>query len=86
SYFFEQPQTYDLASVKPKWNDQKADFFKEYIDQLANLDDIQPEREEPAFKAFAEAKGLKIGDVMMPFRIMLVGSKFGPHVFDIVAL
>jgi glutamyl-tRNA synthetase len=23
---------------------------------------------------------------MLPFRIMLVGGKFGPHVFDIVAL
>jgi glutamyl-tRNA synthetase len=85
-YFFEQPQNYDLASVKPKWTDQKAEFFKEYIDKLAGIDVIQPEREEPAFKAFAEEKGLKIGDVMMPFRIMLVGSKFGPHVFDIVAL
>ena len=23
---------------------------------------------------------------MLPFRIMLVGGKFGPHVFDIAAL
>ncbi|MEN0055187.1 MAG: glutamate--tRNA ligase [Mucilaginibacter sp.] len=85
-YFFEQPQTYDLASVKPKWTDAKAEFFKEYIEKLANIDTILPEREEPALKAFAEEKGLKVGDVMMPFRIMLVGGKFGPHVFDIAAL
>ncbi|MDN3550767.1 glutamate--tRNA ligase [Mucilaginibacter aquaedulcis] len=84
-YFFEEPKSYDLASVKPKWNDQKGDFFKEYIEKLANIEAIQPELEEPAFKAFAEEKGMKIGDVMMPFRIMLVGSKFGPHVFDIAA-
>ncbi len=29
---------------------------------------------------------LKPGEVMMPFRIMLVGGKFGPHVFDIAWL
>jgi glutamyl-tRNA synthetase len=33
-----------------------------------------------------EEKALKAGDVMLPFRIMLVGGKFGPHVFDIAAL
>ena len=33
-----------------------------------------------------EEKGFKMGDVMLPFRIMLVGGKFGPHVFDIAAL
>jgi glutamyl-tRNA synthetase len=29
---------------------------------------------------------LKPGEVMLPLRIMLVGGKFGPHVFDIAAL
>jgi glutamyl-tRNA synthetase len=29
---------------------------------------------------------MKPGEVLMPFRIMLVGGKFGPGVFDIVAL
>ena len=41
---------------------------------------------EVKFKSLAEEKGLKTGDVMLPFRIMLVGGKFGPHVFDIAAL
>ncbi len=41
---------------------------------------------ENHFKALMEEKALKAGDVMLPFRIMLVGGKFGPHVFDIAAL
>jgi len=41
---------------------------------------------EIAFKVLTEENGFKIGDVMLPFRIMLVGGKFGPHVFDIAAL
>ena len=35
------------------------------------------------FKDLATEKGLKTGDVMLPFRIILVGGKFGPQVFDI---
>jgi len=41
---------------------------------------------EAQFKTLMEEKNLKAGDVMLPFRIMLVGGKFGPHVFDIAAL
>lgn len=29
---------------------------------------------------------MKIGELMMPFRIMLVGGKFGPDVFQITQL
>ena len=41
---------------------------------------------EQNFKALAEEKGIKAGELMLPFRIMLVGGKFGPHVFDIAVL
>jgi glutamyl-tRNA synthetase len=53
---------------------------------LNNETTIEAHNLEAKFKALAEEKGLKVGDVMLPFRIMLVGGKFGPHVFDIVAL
>jgi glutamyl-tRNA synthetase len=38
---------------------------------------------EHAFKELAAASRLKPGELMFPFRIMLVGGKFGPGVFDI---
>ncbi|RZL18181.1 MAG: glutamate--tRNA ligase, partial [Pedobacter sp.] len=41
---------------------------------------------EVAFKALAEEHGFKPGELMLPFRIMLVGGKFGPGVFDIAVL
>lgn len=55
-------------------------------EMVESLNAIEPHDLEAKFKALAEEKGLKVGDVMLPFRIMLVGGKFGPHVFDIVAL
>jgi glutamyl-tRNA synthetase len=85
-YFFETPKEYDLNSVKPKWSNEKTEFFEAFIKELENIDIIWAERDENTFKTLAEEKGLKTGDVMLPFRIMLVGGKFGPHVFDIAAL
>jgi glutamyl-tRNA synthetase len=85
-YFFEIPQEYDLNAVKPKWTPEKTDFFKDVITLLNQSDAIDAVAVEEKFKALASDKGLKPGDVMLPFRIMLVGGKFGPHVFDIAAL
>ncbi|MEO6522556.1 MAG: glutamate--tRNA ligase [Mucilaginibacter sp.] len=85
-YFFEIPAEYDLPSVQPKWTDAKTDFFNELILKLSSAEVWEPVQLEVIFKYLVEEKGLKIGDVMLPFRIMLVGGKFGPHVFDIAAL
>ncbi|HTE12773.1 MAG TPA: hypothetical protein VK645_17460, partial [Chitinophagaceae bacterium] len=41
---------------------------------------------EKEFKEIAAANQLKPGDVLLPLRIMLVGGKFGPAVFDIAAV
>jgi glutamyl-tRNA synthetase len=84
-YFFELPKEYDLNSVKPKWTDEKTAFFNAFKDILTGSE-LNAADMELKFKALAEEKGLKTGDVMLPFRIMLVGGKFGPHVFDIAAL
>ena len=85
-YFFQTPAEYDLPAVKPKWTDEKTAFFNEFKTVLNNLADFNSLAIETEFKALMEQKGLKPGDVMLPFRIMLVGGKFGPHVFDIAAL
>jgi len=88
SFFFQAPEEYDLDSVKPKWTETKTEYFNKLIAKLDSFSDEQWNTAdlEASFKALAEENSLKIGDVMLPFRIMLVGGKFGPGVFDIAAL
>jgi glutamyl-tRNA synthetase len=86
AYFFEQPQEYDVNSVKPKWTDAKTDFFNAFVNTVNTTEAFEPVELEAAFKALAEEKAIKAGELMLPFRIMLVGGKFGPHVFDIAVL
>ena len=85
-FFFQPPATIETAAVKPKWDEKKNLFFTELIRgyQLATIwENTDLERE---FKEIAAANQLKPGELMLPFRIMLVGGKFGPGVFDIAAL
>jgi glutamyl-tRNA synthetase len=41
---------------------------------------------EKEFKEITALHKLKPGELMLPLRIMLVGAKFGPGVFDIASL
>jgi glutamyl-tRNA synthetase len=87
SYFFKQPEEYDINAVKPKWTDAKATFFEGVVTMLSNQEGLTDAAElELKFKTLAEEHGIKPGELMLPFRIMLVGGKFGPHVFDIAVL
>lgn len=83
-YFFNQPSVYDTAAVKPKWNAEKALFFETFAQQLT--EGVTALEMEETFKSIAENQGFKPGELMLPFRIMLVGGKFGPGVFDIAIL
>jgi glutamyl-tRNA synthetase len=86
AFFFTAPTEIDTASILPKWDPSKAAFFTSVMDAYRNQAVANDATLlEAHFKTLATEQGLKPGDLMLPFRIMLVGGKFGPGVFDIVA-
>ena len=85
-FFFIRPEQIDTASILPKWNEQKKLFFSELIRTYELTSLWKAEELEKALKEMAAAHQLKPGELMMPFRIMLVGGKFGPAVFEIAGL
>lgn len=82
-FFFNTPDKIDTASILPKWNDQKQQFFSELIRTYRSTTIWNAHETENALKEIAAAHQLKPGELMLPLRIMLVGAKFGPGVFDI---
>lgn len=86
SFFFKAPEVLDVASIKPKWNDDKAMFFDIVAEKFTVLEEWNAASIETTFKETATEKNIKVGELQLPFRIMLVGAKFGPGVFDIAAL
>ena len=85
-FFFEKPSEIDLASIQPKWNEQKNMFFIELIRNWELNNDWTVATLTTSFQELAAANHLKPGELMLPLRIMLVGGKFGPGVFDIAAI
>lgn len=86
AYFYEHPKQIDIESLKAKWDDQKKHFFVTFSDLLLALPDWNHEAIEATFKTLAAEQGIKPGELQLPFRLMLVGGKFGPAVFTIAAM
>ena len=86
SYFFAAPEKIDTDAVKPKWSEQKRFFFEQYCIQLNQLTEWNVTVIENTFKNLAAEMTIKPGELQLPMRIMLVGGKFGPAVFDIAYL
>ncbi|HEY9363417.1 MAG TPA: glutamate--tRNA ligase [Chitinophagaceae bacterium] len=85
-FFFMAPVKYDTAAVKPKWNEDKKQFFESFAKHISSLQDWNPQLLETNFKELAQEKNIKPGELQLPMRIMLVGGKFGPPVFEIASL
>ena len=82
-YFFVTPTNIDITAIQPKWDEKKTAFFNQIIRQWqANFANSAIELEQE-FKSLATTQEIKVGELMMPLRMMLVGGKFGPGVFDI---
>jgi len=85
-FFFRSPEKWDVDAVKPKWNEAKQLFFAEVIRSYELNNDWKTITLENSFKEIAAANQIKPGEVLLPLRIMLVGGKFGPGVFDIAEI
>lgn len=82
-FFFKAPDQWDIDAVKPKWNEAKRNFFNLLISKYADQEVWEANQLEALFKDIAAALKIKPGELQLPFRIMLVGGKFGPPVFAV---
>jgi glutamyl-tRNA synthetase len=85
-FFFKTPVELDIYAVRPKWNTEKLHFFEAYVQLLESIVTWKTEEVESVFKTLVAEKNIKPGELLLPLRIMLVGGKFGPAVFQIAEL
>lgn len=84
-YFFQSPEKLDLDAIKPKWNEAKTNFFETFCNNINEISWTTADIEN-VFKNLATEMNIKPGELQLPMRIMLVGGKFGPAVFEIAHL
>lgn len=83
SYFYRPPESLaELEGVRAKWDAAKTTFLTAWM-QGFDQTTFTTARLEAGFKEQCALHGIKPGEVQLPFRLMLVGGKFGPNVFAI---
>ena len=87
SFFWIAPTSYDEKAVAKRWKAETPAMMAELREQLATWNDYDnAEATEEYVKGWCEAKSYGLGNVMNPFRLMLVGELKGPHIFEITAV
>lgn len=85
-FFFTTPQVDPQLIVENKWDATKKAFVEELARVWDGLDNWDAASLEKSLQELAVAKSIKPGKILFPLRLMLVGGKFGPHIYDIAAV
>jgi glutamyl-tRNA synthetase len=86
SFFFVPPIEYNPKATKKAWKEETNEIMLGLLKVIKNTSDFSSENLENKVKEWINDSELSFGKVLMPFRLSLVGSMSGPHVFDIAAL
>jgi len=89
TYLFKEPQIPDAQEFIPKKCDlaktiELLQAGKELVRTLAQMPD--DEQAESYIKTEAEKRGIKLGDLMMPLRVAITGSRVSPPLFGSLRL
>lgn len=85
-FFFKAPEEYAPKDVKKRWSAETPRIMEELIGVLEGIDDMTSANAEKIVLDWIASKGYHLGNVMNAFRLAVVGSCRGPHMFDITEL
>ncbi len=85
-FFFKAPEEYAEKDVRKRWSADTPRIMEELTGVLEGIDDMSSANAEKIVLGWIEEKGYHLGNVMNAFRLAVVGSCRGPHMFDITEL
>lgn len=85
-FLFKAPEEYAAKDVKKRWSEDTPRIMGELIEVLEGIDDMTSVNAEKIVLDWIVEKGYHLGNVMNAFRLAVVGSCRGPHMFDITEL
>ena len=84
-FFFKSPAGYDQEVIRKRWQANTGKILGELIPVLQGVEDFSSTATESAVRGWIESNGYNTGAVMNAFRLVIVGSLRGPHMFDIIS-
>lgn len=85
-FFFKAPVEYAAKDVKKRWKEDTPAIMRELVEVLEGIDDMTSANAEKIVLDWIASKEYHLGNVMNAFRLAVVGSCHGPHMFDITEL
>ena len=85
-FFFQPPEAYDAKMVKKKWKENTPELMGELKERLAKVESFKAGPIKQTVKELTTEKEVGMGQVMLPFRITLVGTGMGPDVAEIAEM
>ena len=83
SFFFVAPTEYEEKLTKKQWKGDNPAMLAKLRGVLEGIDDFSKENTEAVVRAWIEAEGYALGQVMNTLRLALVGAGKGPGMFDV---
>jgi glutamyl-tRNA synthetase len=85
-YLFEAPTSYDDKIISKRWNDAAKIFMENLPDVLSGVSEFTAAVTKAAFEKLAADQGIKPGEVLQLFRVIMSGQGSGVDLFGMVEL
>jgi glutamyl-tRNA synthetase len=85
-FFFVQPESFDSSVVKNKWTESARKNIELMKSEIVAAEDFAASSLETLLHNFLQENNFKAGEILPVLRVMLIGSKTGPAVFEIMAV
>ncbi|MDY6904168.1 MAG: glutamate--tRNA ligase [Thermodesulfobacteriota bacterium] len=83
-FYYETEIVYDEKAAAKFLKKDHQPVLEQLATELAALDGLTQEQQEPAFKAVMETTGLKFGKIAQPVRVALTGGTESPGIFEVI--
>jgi glutamyl-tRNA synthetase len=84
-FFFIAPTEYDDAMVKKVWNPAPvvSQMMRSFADEASQIEIWQHDQIQLFIQDFISRNNIKMGQLMNPIRLLMVGNNLGPGIVDI---
>ena len=81
-YFFDDEIEYEQEYLEKHWNAEKLPLISALVNEFAKCEDWTHAPLHDLTKAFCEAQGIKLKEVIHPLRLMVTGKSIGAGMFE----
>ena len=85
-FFFIRPEQYDEQVYQKIWHIGTSELMMDFAKEVDNLEDFSKETLHTLIQDFTIKTGFKMGQLMNPLRLLMVGSNQGPGMEDMAVI